>query len=194
MQREPKYFRATPAYDDAMPTLPRDKQAAEVKDQEPFRVPNLPDCSEPFKAPAHAGEFAELGMMAVAVPYMSPAEEASYWSQRRKDGVASMVALPPSALAAMENCLAAEGMGLASTAQAEASLGHDSVTLPAHYARFKVEPIHFICANGLNFFQGNIVKYVLRHDAKNGLEDLRKARRYLDMFIKFQEGDEGWWR
>lgn len=70
----------------------------------------------------------------------------------------------------------------------------DMVALPKHYARFKFEPIRFICENNLNFFQGNIIKYVLRHDAKNGLEDLKKARRYLDMFIKFVEGDEDWWR
>jgi hypothetical protein len=69
----------------------------------------------------------------------------------------------------------------------------DMVTLPHHYARFKIEPVRFICENNLNFFQANIVKYVLRHDAKNGLEDLKKARRYLDMFILFIEGDESWW-
>lgn len=70
----------------------------------------------------------------------------------------------------------------------------DMVTLPKHYARFEIEPIRFICQNNLNFFQGNIIKYVLRHDAKNGLEDLKKARRYLDMFIKFVEGNPDWWR
>lgn len=70
----------------------------------------------------------------------------------------------------------------------------DMVVMPEHYARFKIEPIRFICENNLNFFQGNIIKYVLRHDAKNGLEDLKKARRYLDMFIKFVEGDADWWR
>lgn len=70
----------------------------------------------------------------------------------------------------------------------------DNVVLPHHYARFKIEPVRFICENGLNFFQANIIKYILRWDAKNGLEDLRKARRYLDMFIKFVEGDPDWWR
>lgn len=88
--------------------------------------------------------------------------------------------------ATIENVLAAEAHGVLPNA--------DNVVLPKHYARFKIEPIRFICENGLNFFQGNIVKYVLRHDAKNGLEDLKKAKRYLDMFIKFQQGDENWWR
>lgn len=87
--------------------------------------------------------------------------------------------------AALENTLYAEATGSAPT---------DNVQLPKHYARFKIEPIRFICENGLNFFTGNIIKYILRHDAKNGLEDLRKAQRYLQMFIAFQEGDKDWWK
>jgi hypothetical protein len=70
----------------------------------------------------------------------------------------------------------------------------DAVVLPEHYARFTIEPIRFICENNLNFFQGNILKYILRWDAKNGLEDLRKAERYLKMFIRFVEKDPDWWR
>lgn len=70
----------------------------------------------------------------------------------------------------------------------------DMVNLPQHYARFKIEPIRFIGENGLDWFQGNIVKYTLRHDAKNGLEDLKKARRYVDMYIAFKAGDPDWWK
>lgn len=80
-------------------------------------------------------------------------------------------------------------------ANAEAlSSRKDAVVLPKHYARFEIEPIRFICENNLNFFQGNIVKYILRWDAKNGLEDLKKAKRYLEMFIKWVEKDPDWWR
>jgi hypothetical protein len=70
----------------------------------------------------------------------------------------------------------------------------DNVVLPAHYARFTIEPIRFICENNLNFFQANIVKYILRWDAKNGMEDLQKAKRYLNMFIKFVAKDPDWWK
>lgn len=70
----------------------------------------------------------------------------------------------------------------------------DMVTLPEHYARFKIEPIRFIVENGLNWFQGNIVKYSLRYDAKNGEEDLRKAQRYMQMQQAFLKGDPDWWK
>lgn len=65
----------------------------------------------------------------------------------------------------------------------------DSVDHPHHYARFAIEPIYFIMENELTYPVGNIIKYVCRHDAKNGVEDLKKARRYLDMMIKEAEGD-----
>lgn len=68
----------------------------------------------------------------------------------------------------------------------------DAVNRPSHYARFKIEPIHFIMENNLEFWQGNVIKYTLRWDGKDGLQDLKKARRYLDMQIKKMEGDPKW--
>ncbi|MDG4856419.1 DUF3310 domain-containing protein [Mesorhizobium sp. WSM4982] len=70
----------------------------------------------------------------------------------------------------------------------------DMVNLPNHYARFKIEPIRFIGDNKLDWFQGNIVKYVLRHDAKNGTEDIRKAIRYGQMYLLYLMGDPDWWK
>lgn len=69
----------------------------------------------------------------------------------------------------------------------------ENVVLPKHYSRFQIEPIRFIGENKLNFFQGNIVKYILRFDAKNGLEDVRKAKRYCRMFELYLEGNPNWW-
>lgn len=59
---------------------------------------------------------------------------------------------------------------------------------PDHYARFKIEPIDFIEKNNLGFSAGNVVKYVCRYDAKNGIEDLKKAKRYLEFLIAKEEG------
>lgn len=77
----------------------------------------------------------------------------------------------------------------------ERGVPSDAVNLPNHYARFKIEPIRFLVENfGAPILVGKIVKYSLRYDAKNGLEDLRKARRCMDMLIKFTEGDPDWWK
>ena len=40
---------------------------------------------------------------------------------------------------------------------------------------------------GLGYFSGNVVKYVARHHKKNGIEDLKKARHYLDKLIAMAE-------
>jgi hypothetical protein len=68
----------------------------------------------------------------------------------------------------------------------------DNVVLPKHYSRFQIEPIRFIGDNNLNFFQGNIVKYTLRYDAKNGIEDIRKVQRYARMFELWLMGHPDW--
>jgi hypothetical protein len=36
----------------------------------------------------------------------------------------------------------------------------------------------------VGFLRGNVIKYVARCDAKGGVEDLRKARHYLDKLIE----------
>ena len=55
-----------------------------------------------------------------------------------------------------------------------------------HYKSFKIQPAEFIHVNGLGYMAGNIVKYVCRYPLKHssGIEDLRKARQYLDMLIE----------
>ena len=53
-----------------------------------------------------------------------------------------------------------------------------------HYRHGTIEPIDYIKANKLEFDEGNIIKYVTRYKFKNGLEDLKKAKFYLDRLIK----------
>ena len=60
-------------------------------------------------------------------------------------------------------------------------------TEQSHYMACKIQPIDFIVANSMDFLEGNIIKYVARYKNKNGLEDLAKARHYLDMLIEREE-------
>jgi hypothetical protein len=53
-----------------------------------------------------------------------------------------------------------------------------------HYRRGDIEPIQYILANKLDFCEGNVVKYITRWRHKNGIEDLRKARHYIDFLIE----------
>ena len=53
-----------------------------------------------------------------------------------------------------------------------------------HYKTQDIQPWDAIHAWGLGFFSGNVVKYVARHNQKGGVDDLRKARHYLDKLIE----------
>lgn len=57
-----------------------------------------------------------------------------------------------------------------------------------HYKRQPIQPWDYIAANNLGFFEGNVVKYVTRWRDKAGVEDLRKARHYLDKLIELEQG------
>lgn len=55
-----------------------------------------------------------------------------------------------------------------------------------HYKDMPIQPIDFILKNGLGYCEGNVVKYVSRWRKKHGVEDLKKARHYLDMLIEME--------
>lgn len=61
------------------------------------------------------------------------------------------------------------------------------VAAQAHYTTSKIQPVEYIMANNLDFLEGNVVKYVSRYRAKGGVEDLKKARVYLDWLIQREE-------
>lgn len=67
---------------------------------------------------------------------------------------------------------------------------HDSVNKPKHYqGRYGLESINvlrnFMTSEQLKgFYLGNALKYQLRYQKKNGLEDLKKARKNLDWLIE----------
>ena len=54
----------------------------------------------------------------------------------------------------------------------------DPIHNPAHYTAYPVQPIEI--ARHLGFCMGNVFKYVMRAPFKNGVEDLKKALKYLE--------------
>ena len=59
-----------------------------------------------------------------------------------------------------------------------------------HYRDLPIQPIEYIVANDIPYREANIIKYISRWRSKNGLEDLRKARHYLDLLIEQESSDE----
>jgi len=65
----------------------------------------------------------------------------------------------------------------------------DVINPPSHYTQGNIEVWDFIVDQGLDYLEGNVVKYVCRHRYKNGLEDLKKAKQYIEKLItKYEQG------
>lgn len=69
----------------------------------------------------------------------------------------------------------------------------DNVDHPTHYSRWEMEAIEFIAVNNLPWWLANVLKYCIRYDAKDGLQDLYKARSYLEMKIRQLEKVPRFW-
>lgn len=52
-----------------------------------------------------------------------------------------------------------------------------------HYTRWACQPFEVAMVNGLNPAQTKIIKYVMRHDAKGGAEDIRKALHVSSLWL-----------
>jgi hypothetical protein len=60
----------------------------------------------------------------------------------------------------------------------------EEIKKPTRYnKKGKLECWDVILDQEMNFLEGNIIKYVWRYKEKNGVEDLKKARVYLDKLI-----------
>jgi hypothetical protein len=72
-------------------------------------------------------------------------------------------------------------------AMAQQTTANDTQIGGDHYKAKPIQPWDFIAANQLGYFEGNIVKYVSRWKDKGGINDLKKARHYLDKLIELED-------
>jgi hypothetical protein len=56
-----------------------------------------------------------------------------------------------------------------------------------HYKDMTIQPVEYIHKNGIGYFEGCVIKYVSRWRKKNGVEDLKKARHFLDLLIALEK-------
>ncbi len=82
--------------------------------------------------------------------------------------------------------------GLDNMANGKRAFNEDNINHPKHYELDKIE-----CIDAMEMTQGrgtvmsfclcNAFKYLWRHNRKNGLEDIKKAKWYLDKYIELAE-------
>ena len=54
----------------------------------------------------------------------------------------------------------------------------------SHYQKYKIQPSKFVVENKLLYPEGNAINYIIRHQDKNGKEDLLKAIHFIEMIIE----------
>ena len=60
-----------------------------------------------------------------------------------------------------------------------------------HYKDLAIQPAEYIYRNGLDYLQGNVIKYEARARMKGGLEDYEKAKWYQDELVRFLKEEGG---
>jgi hypothetical protein len=55
-----------------------------------------------------------------------------------------------------------------------------------HYRELKIQPVEYIHANNIPFIEGCIIKYITRWRHKGGIEDLNKAKHFIDILIELE--------
>jgi hypothetical protein len=55
-----------------------------------------------------------------------------------------------------------------------------------HYKNLPIQPVEFIHANNIPFCEATAIKYLVRWRSKNGIEDLEKAKHYIDLLIQME--------
>ena len=58
-----------------------------------------------------------------------------------------------------------------------------------HYQQFKIQPVEFCYKNNIPYLEATAIKYLCRWREKNGIEDLEKAKHYIDLLIEFENAD-----
>ena len=56
-----------------------------------------------------------------------------------------------------------------------------------HYTKMKIQPLTYILGNELPFAEGCVIKYVSRWRDKGGIQDLKKAKDFLEKLIEHEE-------
>ena len=64
---------------------------------------------------------------------------------------------------------------------------NDTQVAGNHYKQFQIEPWDAIIDWNLGYLDGNAVKYLSRWRHKNGIEDLKKARHYIDKLLEVEQ-------
>jgi hypothetical protein len=56
----------------------------------------------------------------------------------------------------------------------------------SHYKDKVIQPVEYIYMNNIGYMEGNVIKYISRWEDKGGINDLLKAKHYIELLIELQ--------
>lgn len=59
----------------------------------------------------------------------------------------------------------------------------------SHYRDFVIQPVEFCHVNNIPYIEATAIKYLCRWRKKNGLEDLKKAKHFIEILIELESKD-----
>jgi hypothetical protein len=59
-----------------------------------------------------------------------------------------------------------------------------------HYKDMVIQPVEFCHVNKIPYLEATAIKYLCRWKKKNGIQDLQKAKHYIELLIEFEEQNE----
>jgi hypothetical protein len=57
----------------------------------------------------------------------------------------------------------------------------------SHYKDFKIQPVEFCFINNIPYLEATAIKYLCRWRNKGGLQDLEKAKHFIDLLIDLED-------
>ena len=58
-----------------------------------------------------------------------------------------------------------------------------------HYKDLVIQPVEYIHKNRIGFCEGSVIKYITRWRDKGGIQDLKKAKHFIDLLIELEGGE-----
>jgi hypothetical protein len=58
-----------------------------------------------------------------------------------------------------------------------------------HYKQFKIQPAEFCFVNNIPYLEATAIKYLCRWRDKGGIQDLEKAKHFIDLLIEFEDAN-----
>lgn len=57
----------------------------------------------------------------------------------------------------------------------------------SHYKEFVIQPVEFCFVNKIPYLEATAIKYLCRWRNKGGVQDLEKAKHFIDLLIELEE-------